>query len=141
MSDHLLIGEQKGEADTSNFDEEFTKEQPTLTPVHGQLSTRDQAEFNGFSWVRLCVMLCFGTILIKAYRLPRGQTYDRYQVEEPLPEIKMYDLSFVLPYSTACAMIIMLYNDPTIYAHVLYLLQFLPLFTLSSGRAHPLTNY
>ncbi|KAI0304392.1 hypothetical protein B0F90DRAFT_1249140 [Multifurca ochricompacta] len=40
-----------GSADTSNFDEEFTKEQPTLTPVHGQLTTRDQAEFNGFSWV------------------------------------------------------------------------------------------
>ncbi|OJT11523.1 Protein kinase C-like [Trametes pubescens] len=40
-----------GSADTSNFDEEFTKEQPTLTPVHTQLSTRDQAEFNGFSWV------------------------------------------------------------------------------------------
>ncbi|KAF7297790.1 Protein kinase C [Mycena kentingensis (nom. inval.)] len=40
-----------GSADTSNFDEEFTKEQPTLTPVHGQLSTRDQQEFAGFSWV------------------------------------------------------------------------------------------
>ena len=42
---------QNGTADTSNFDEEFTKEQPTLTPVHTQLSSRDQAEFNGFSWV------------------------------------------------------------------------------------------
>ncbi|KAF8073610.1 protein kinase C1 [Lyophyllum atratum] len=41
----------KGSADTSNFDEEFTREQPTLTPVHGQLSSRDQAEFDGFSWV------------------------------------------------------------------------------------------
>ncbi|KIY72512.1 hypothetical protein CYLTODRAFT_417900 [Cylindrobasidium torrendii FP15055 ss-10] len=40
-----------GTADVSNFDEEFTKEQPTLTPVHGQLSARDQQEFNGFSWV------------------------------------------------------------------------------------------
>jgi len=40
-----------GSADTSNFDEEFTKEQPTLTPVHGQLSAHDQAEFTGFSWV------------------------------------------------------------------------------------------
>ncbi|CDO75330.1 hypothetical protein BN946_scf184848.g7 [Trametes cinnabarina] len=40
-----------GSADISNFDEEFTKEQPTLTPVHTQLSARDQAEFNGFSWV------------------------------------------------------------------------------------------
>ncbi|KAF6757580.1 protein kinase C1 [Ephemerocybe angulata] len=40
-----------GSADTSNFDEEFTREQPTLTPVHGQLSSRDQSEFDGFSWV------------------------------------------------------------------------------------------
>ncbi|KZT28872.1 hypothetical protein NEOLEDRAFT_1145622 [Neolentinus lepideus HHB14362 ss-1] len=40
-----------GSADTSNFDEEFTREEPTLTPVYGQLSARDQAEFNGFSWV------------------------------------------------------------------------------------------
>ncbi|KAF9013343.1 hypothetical protein BDQ17DRAFT_1396420 [Cyathus striatus] len=40
-----------GSADTSNFDEEFTREQPTLTPVHGQLSAKDQEEFNGFSWV------------------------------------------------------------------------------------------
>ncbi|KZS90541.1 hypothetical protein SISNIDRAFT_444049 [Sistotremastrum niveocremeum HHB9708] len=40
-----------GTADTSNFDEEFTREQPTLTPVHGQLSARAQAEFQGFSWV------------------------------------------------------------------------------------------
>ncbi|KZP01332.1 hypothetical protein CALVIDRAFT_532947 [Calocera viscosa TUFC12733] len=37
--------------DTSNFDQEFTREQPTLTPVHGQLSSRDQQEFQGFSWV------------------------------------------------------------------------------------------
>ncbi|KAG8990674.1 Serine/threonine kinase [Tulasnella sp. 427] len=38
-------------ADTSNFDSEFTREQPTLTPVHGQLSAQDQSEFQGFSWV------------------------------------------------------------------------------------------
>ncbi|KAH9933130.1 uncharacterized protein BXZ73DRAFT_89794 [Epithele typhae] len=31
--------------------ETITKEQPTLTPVHTQLSARDQTEFNGFSWV------------------------------------------------------------------------------------------
>ncbi|QRW20251.1 protein kinase C [Rhizoctonia solani] len=36
--------------DTSNFDTEFTREQPTLTPVHGQLSAADQAQFQGFSW-------------------------------------------------------------------------------------------
>ena len=46
-----LLVAQNGTADTSNFDEEFTREQPTLTPVHTQLSSRDQAEFNGFSWV------------------------------------------------------------------------------------------
>ncbi|KAF8333500.1 uncharacterized protein EI90DRAFT_3145192 [Cantharellus anzutake] len=38
-------------SDVSNFDTEFTREQPTLTPVHGQLSTADQAQFHGFSWV------------------------------------------------------------------------------------------
>lgn len=37
--------------DTSNFDQEFTREQPTLTPVHTQLTAKDQAEFAGFSWV------------------------------------------------------------------------------------------
>ena len=48
----FLYDFQKGSADTSNFDEEFTKEQPTLTPVHTQLSSQDQQEFTGFSWVR-----------------------------------------------------------------------------------------
>lgn len=37
--------------DTSNFDQEFTREQPTLTPVHTQLSEQDQQEFAGFSWI------------------------------------------------------------------------------------------
>nr|ODO02707.1 AGC/PKC protein kinase [Cryptococcus depauperatus CBS 7855] len=37
--------------DTSNFDQEFTREQPTLTPVHTQLSETDQKEFAGFSWI------------------------------------------------------------------------------------------
>ncbi|KAG0666877.1 Serine/threonine kinase [Rhodotorula mucilaginosa] len=36
--------------DTSNFDAEFTSEQPTLTPVHSTLSAQDQNEFGGFSW-------------------------------------------------------------------------------------------
>ncbi|KAJ9116411.1 hypothetical protein QFC22_004853 [Naganishia vaughanmartiniae] len=36
--------------DVSNFDTEFTKEKPTLTPVQQQLSAADQAEFAGFSW-------------------------------------------------------------------------------------------
>lgn len=39
--------------DTSNFDQEFTREQPTLTPVHTQLSAQDQQEFAGFSWVSI----------------------------------------------------------------------------------------
>ena len=51
-----LMVSQNGSADTSNFDEEFTREQPTLTPVHGQLSSRDQAEFDGFSWVSRTVL-------------------------------------------------------------------------------------
>ncbi|TIC03406.1 kinase-like protein [Wallemia mellicola] len=37
--------------DISNFDTEFTREQPTLTPVQGQLTESDQAEFAGFSWI------------------------------------------------------------------------------------------
>ncbi|TIA71640.1 hypothetical protein E3P94_02233 [Wallemia ichthyophaga] len=37
--------------DISNFDTEFTREQPTLTPVQGQLTEADQAEFAGFSWI------------------------------------------------------------------------------------------
>jgi len=36
--------------DTSNFDSEFTSEQPTLTPVHSTLSAQDQGEFKNFSW-------------------------------------------------------------------------------------------
>lgn len=51
----MLNSAQNGSADTSNFDEEFTREQPTLTPVHGQLSSRDQQEFAGFSWVSYMV--------------------------------------------------------------------------------------
>jgi Protein kinase C terminal domain len=65
---------QNGSADTSNFDEEFTKEQPTLTPVHGTLSSRDQAQFNGFSWVSswaivpLRCLICYARV-----RWPHGQ--------------------------------------------------------------------
>lgn len=40
-----------GPLDISNFDQEFTSEQPTLTPVHSQLSAMDQTEFRDFSWV------------------------------------------------------------------------------------------
>ncbi|KAG0018888.1 Serine/threonine kinase [Entomortierella chlamydospora] len=37
--------------DTSNFDVEFTREIPVLTPVHGHLTATDQANFQGFSYV------------------------------------------------------------------------------------------
>ena len=39
----LLKFQQNGVPDTSNFNEEFTREQPTLTPVHGQLTAQGQA--------------------------------------------------------------------------------------------------
>ncbi|KAG9298244.1 hypothetical protein G9A89_002732 [Geosiphon pyriformis] len=37
--------------DTSNFDEEFTREVPVLTPVHSHLDREAQNEFRGFSYV------------------------------------------------------------------------------------------
>lgn len=36
--------------DLRNFDEEFTREAPKLTPVNSVLSGQDQAEFQAFSW-------------------------------------------------------------------------------------------
>ncbi|KAM0753436.1 hypothetical protein T439DRAFT_297773 [Meredithblackwellia eburnea MCA 4105] len=36
--------------DTSNFDSEFTNEQPRLTPIHSTLTDADQRDFTGFSW-------------------------------------------------------------------------------------------
>ncbi|KXS22590.1 hypothetical protein M427DRAFT_130235 [Gonapodya prolifera JEL478] len=41
----------KNPKDTSNFDSEFTREQPVLTPTNNVLSARDQEEFRGFSYV------------------------------------------------------------------------------------------
>ncbi|KAJ3339424.1 Serine/threonine kinase [Gonapodya sp. JEL0774] len=41
----------KNTKDTSNFDSEFTREQPVLTPTNNVLSARDQEEFRGFSYV------------------------------------------------------------------------------------------
>ncbi|CAG8843010.1 1661_t:CDS:2, partial [Racocetra persica] len=38
-------------ADTSNFDEEFTREDPVLTPVHSKLTMENQEEFLHFSYV------------------------------------------------------------------------------------------
>ncbi|OZJ01641.1 hypothetical protein BZG36_05292 [Bifiguratus adelaidae] len=40
-----------GRIDTSNFDEEFTREIPVLTPVQSMLSTAEQEEFKGFSHI------------------------------------------------------------------------------------------
>ncbi|CAG8562747.1 23489_t:CDS:10 [Dentiscutata erythropus] len=37
--------------DTSNFDEEFTKEEPVLTPVNSKLTMENQEEFTNFSYV------------------------------------------------------------------------------------------
>ncbi|RIB14584.1 kinase-like domain-containing protein [Gigaspora rosea] len=37
--------------DTSNFDEEFTREEPVLTPVHSKLTMENQDEFQNFSYV------------------------------------------------------------------------------------------
>ncbi|CAG8483366.1 5876_t:CDS:10, partial [Racocetra fulgida] len=37
--------------DTSNFDEEFTREDPVLTPVHSKLTMENQDEFLHFSYV------------------------------------------------------------------------------------------
>ncbi|KAG0261804.1 Serine/threonine kinase [Mortierella polycephala] len=41
----------RGPTDTSNFDVEFTREVPVLTPVHSHLTVNDQANFQGFSYV------------------------------------------------------------------------------------------
>ncbi|KAI8973365.1 hypothetical protein BDF20DRAFT_837315 [Mycotypha africana] len=41
----------KGRADTSNFDEEFTREIPILTPVNAMLTPNEQQEFANFSYV------------------------------------------------------------------------------------------
>lgn len=40
-----------GRADTSNFDEEFTREIPILTPVNAMLTGEEQREFANFSYV------------------------------------------------------------------------------------------
>ncbi|GAN05515.1 candidate protein kinase C [Mucor ambiguus] len=40
-----------GRADTSNFDEEFTREIPILTPVNAMLTANEQQEFSSFSYV------------------------------------------------------------------------------------------
>ncbi|RKP05470.1 kinase-like domain-containing protein, partial [Thamnocephalis sphaerospora] len=43
--------EVKSRTDVSNFDEEFTRERPVLTPTQSVLDPTEQAEFTGFSYV------------------------------------------------------------------------------------------
>ncbi|CAO3694689.1 unnamed protein product [Umbelopsis ramanniana] len=40
-----------GRADTSNFDEEFTREIPQITPVNSTLTRPEQQEFGNFSYI------------------------------------------------------------------------------------------
>lgn len=40
-----------GPLDTSNFDEEFTRERPALTPINSVLNRVEQQEFQNFSYV------------------------------------------------------------------------------------------
>lgn len=40
-----------GPLDTSNFDEEFTRERPALTPINNVLNRVEQQEFQNFSYV------------------------------------------------------------------------------------------
>ena len=43
---------QKGKKDAVNFDAEFTKEEPNLTPINVDIvKSINQAEFDGFSFV------------------------------------------------------------------------------------------
>lgn len=40
-----------GPLDTSNFEEEFTREKPALTPINSALNRVEQQEFQAFSYV------------------------------------------------------------------------------------------
>ena len=42
---------QRSATDVTNFDEEFTKEIPVLTPTTSVLSTANQEEFRGFTYI------------------------------------------------------------------------------------------
>lgn len=47
-----IFRQQKTRRDVNNFDSDFTKEEPVLTPVNPEvLKTIDQKEFVGFSFV------------------------------------------------------------------------------------------
>ncbi|KAI3642421.1 hypothetical protein MP228_011976 [Amoeboaphelidium protococcarum] len=46
-----FIPQIKHDRDVSNFDEEFTREMPVLTPIQNELHEADQEEFKGFTYV------------------------------------------------------------------------------------------
>lgn len=49
---HSTLSVQKTKRDVNNFDSDFTKEEPVLTPVNVEvLRTINQEEFAGFSFV------------------------------------------------------------------------------------------
>lgn len=49
---NILIQFQKTKRDVNNFDQDFTKEEPVLTPVSSEvLRNINQDEFRGFSFV------------------------------------------------------------------------------------------
>lgn len=49
---HLFSSLQKSKKDAMNFDAEFTKEEPVLTPVNADVVRAiNQEEFKGFSFV------------------------------------------------------------------------------------------
>lgn len=51
-SDQLTAVSQKGKKDAVNFDAEFTKEEPNLTPINADIiKVINQTEFDGFSFV------------------------------------------------------------------------------------------
>ena len=52
FSNQDLLGLQKSKLDTSNFDRDFTSEEPTLTPVEpAVVKAVNQDEFRGFSFI------------------------------------------------------------------------------------------
>lgn len=49
---HFILSLQKSKKDALNFDAEFTKEEPVLTPVNADVVRAiNQEEFRGFSFV------------------------------------------------------------------------------------------
>ena len=51
MNDVVCSNQQKDAKDTANFDPEFTREAPGLTPLDSNIMESEQEEFEGFSYV------------------------------------------------------------------------------------------